>query len=388
MLMPTANREFFIPGRIIYREGALAALQPRLGSLGKKALIVTGKTVRTLECFGSLTAMLEASNTGYEVFDGITGEPDDEMIANGARAYRDAGCDFLIGIGGGSPIDSMKAIAVSVSGDLGICDYYDKIIDLDLPKMVAIPTTAGTGSEATQFTVITDSSRSIKMLLKGASLMQDFAIVDGTLGVSAPKSVTASTGLDALTHAVEAYTSRLAQPLTDSLCISSVKRLFEYLPRAYKDGGDLLAREQNAIAALEAGIAINNSSVTIVHGMSRPIGALFHVPHGLSNAMLLYRCMDFVKDSARKRLAELSRAVGLSDIRTAEDTAADRFVFALGELCSALDVPTVGGYNIPRQEYMSSLDKMADDAIASGSPSNTQKLLTKEDIINIYRSVY
>ena len=124
--MPTANREFFIPGRIIYREGALAALQPRLGSLGKKALIVTGKTVRTLECFGSLTAMLEASNTGYEVFDGITGEPDDEMIANGARAYRDAGCDFLIGIGGGSPIDSMKAIAVSVSGDLGICDYYGK----------------------------------------------------------------------------------------------------------------------------------------------------------------------------------------------------------------------------------------------------------------------
>ena len=184
----------------------------------------------------------------------------------------------------------MKAIAVNVSGEKEICDYYGEVIDNKLPKMIAIPTTTGTGSEATQFTVITDTKKNIKMLLKGVVLVPDVAVVDGSFGISAPKSVTASTGLDALTHAIEAYTSRRDQPLTDSVCISAVKRLFKYLPVAYANGNDLTARNETAIAALEAGIAINNSSVTVVHGMSRPIGALYHVPHGLLNAMLLSVC--------------------------------------------------------------------------------------------------
>ena len=141
------------------------------------------------------------------------------------------------------------------------------------------------------------------MLLKGAVLVPDVAVVDGSFGISAPKSVTASTGLGALTHAIEAYTSRRDQPLTDSVCISAVKRLFKYLPVAYANGNDLTARNETAIAALEAGIAINNSSVTVVHGMSRPIGALYHVPHGLLNAMLLYKCMFFALDGATTRFA-------------------------------------------------------------------------------------
>lgn len=382
------SREFFIPKKILSGDGALGSLSELITDCGKKALIVTGKNVRKLPCFTALCDMLTKSSVDFAVFDGITGEPDDIMIESGAELYRKEGCDFLIAIGGGSPIDSMKAIAVNVSGEKNICDYYGEVINLKLPKMIAIPTTAGTGSEATQFTVITDTNRDIKMLLKGAALVPDIAVVDGSLGISAPKTVTANTGLDALTHAVEAYTSRRAQPLTDSVCISAVKRLFKYLPKAYENGNDLTARNETAIAALEAGIAINNSSVTVVHGMSRPIGALYHVPHGLSNAMLLYKCMSFAKDGAVSRFAELARATGKALPDTDDSTAADLFINALGELCKILQVPSLKEYGIERQDFFNNIDKMATDALASGSPANTVKEVTKADIVNIYKSLF
>lgn len=382
------SREFFIPKKIISGDGALDALGAVIKNYGKKALIVTGKNVRRLECFSSLCKMLESNRTAYAVFDGITGEPDDVMIASGAKAYADEKCDFLIAMGGGSPIDSMKAIAVNVSGEKEICDYYGETVDIKLPKMIAIPTTAGTGSEATQFTVITDTKRNIKMLLKGACLVPDAAVINGEFGVSAPRSVTASTGLDALTHAVEAYTSRRAQPLTDAVCISAVKRLFEYLPKAFENGNDLTARNETAVAALEAGIAINNSSVTVVHGMSRPIGALYHIPHGLSNAMLLHKCMSFALDGAVSRFADLARAINVADGAADDKTAAKAFLDALGDICRKLEVPTLAEYGIDKEDFLKNIDKMADDALASGSPSNTAKEVTKADVINIYRALF
>src|SRR5574344_228227 len=172
-----------------------------------------------------------------------------------------------------------------------LSDFSGRSIENPIPPLVAIPTTAGTGSEATKFTVITDTKKDIKMLLKGDPLIPKLAIVNYEFGISAPKKVTAATGLDALTHAVEAFTSRKANPITDDIAISAIKRIVKYLPIAYQDGDNKIAREQMAIASLEAGVCINNSSVTLVHGMSRPIGALFHVPHGMSNAMLLCTCL-------------------------------------------------------------------------------------------------
>lgn len=382
------SREFFIPPKILTGSGALDALSPVISEYGSKALIVTGKTVATLESFKKLTCILTENGVSYEVFSGITGEPDDTMIEQGADIYKNSGCDFLIGIGGGSPLDSMKAIAVCCVSGKSICDYYGEVINEKLPPMIAIPTTAGTGSEATQFTVITDSKNDVKMLLKGKCLIPDIAVVDGSLGVTSPKSITASTGLDALTHAVESYTSRRAQPLTDGICISAVKRIFKYLVRAYSDGTDIQAREEMSIAALEAGIAINNASVTIVHGMSRPIGALFHVPHGTSNAMLLSKCMAFAKDGAKERFADLGRAIGAADLKDSDEYAASAFIKALEEICKSCEIPTPEQYGIDKQSFMAHIEKMADDALASGSPANTKKNVTKEDILKIYRSLY
>ena len=197
----------------------------------------------------------------------------------------------------------------------------------------------------------------------------------------------ASTGLDALTHAVEAYTSKQAQPLTDALALSAVKRIFKYLPIAYADGENETARYEMSIAALEAGICINNSSVTIVHGMSRPIGALFHVPHGLSNAMLLCKCMDFAKDGAAERFAQLSRAVGTADAADSDETAADKFIDGLFDICRKCEVPTIADYGIDIDKFIAAIPQMTADALASGSPANTRKSVGADDISAIYKAL-
>lgn len=381
-------REFFLPGRILSGEGALEEMPQHLGGFGKKALLVTGKTVCKLDGFQRLTRLLSQAGIGYAVFNGITGEPDDRMIQAGVDAYRENHCDFLIAMGGGSPIDSMKAIAVWAATGNNICSYYGTAITAPLPKMAAIPTTAGTGSEATQFTVITETKTQVKMLLKGKPLVPDLAVIDPSLGISTPQTVTAYTGLDALTHAVESYTSKLAQPLTDSVSLSAVKRIFRSLARAYEDGTDREARADLAIAALEAGIAINNASVTLVHGMSRPIGALFHVPHGLSNAMLLPECIRFACDAAYDRFADLARSVGVASPETEDQTAAFRFVDALRDLCCRCDIPTPAEYGIDKAAFYGAMDKMAEDALLSGSPANTRKEVTKTDILRIYKTLW
>lgn len=382
------SRAFIVPRQILTGSGALEAAAPLLGSMGTHALIVTGQIVVTLPCFQSLTGLLEAQSVQYTVFTGITDEPTDRMIEAGTAAYRDHGCDFLIGIGGGSPLDAMKAIAVLAACGGSITDYMGKEISGKLPPMAAIPTTAGTGSEATQFTVITDSEQGIKMLLKGQVLVPQLAVVDPALSVSAPKRITAATGLDALTHAIESYTSRKRQPLTDTVALAAVKRIFRYLPTAYSNGSDLTARSEMVIAALEAGMAINNASVTLVHGMSRPIGALFHVPHGISNAMLLEKCLDFALEGDYPGFAALARAIGAADTATPDPQAAEALIGAVRELCKTCQVPTLEEYGIDRTAFFSAMDKMAEDAIASGSPANTMKPVTKADVIRIYRSLW
>lgn len=309
------------------------------------------------------------------------------MVEAGKEAWDGGKCDFLVAVGGGSPIDTMKAIGVVAVKGGSINDWYGKEITGDLPPMAAIPTTSGTGSEATQFTIITNTETDIKMLLKGKPLMPDIAVDDPRFTMTAPPAITAATGLDALCHAAEAYTSRKAQPMTDTLAISAVKRIFQYLPICYSKGEDAQARMQMSLAALEAGIAFNNASVTVIHGMSRPIGALFHVPHGVSNAMLLPACFAYVYREAADRFADLGRAIGAADSKDADMDAAEKFIHACEELCKFCHIPTPEEYGIGRIDFLERIPKMTQDALASGSPANTRKKLLAEDIETIYRSV-
>lgn len=379
---------FVIPNHTVVGTNVLGEAAPLLKKMGNKAFIVTGRHVAVSDMMKQLTALLDENGIDCVIFDGITGEPTDTMIENGVEMLKSSGCDFIIGIGGGSPLDSAKAIAAMAVNEGSIADYNGKEITGEILPLAAIPTTAGTGSEATKFTVITDSEKGIKMLLKGDVLVPKLAIVDSSFTVGAPKSVTSATGLDALTHAVEAYTSRKAFSMTDTLAVSAVKRIMKYLPIAYKEPDNSLAREQMSIAALEAGICINNSSVTIVHGMSRPIGALFHVPHGMSNAMLLKECLSFAVSGAYEKFANLGRETGVASDSDSDETAAEKFIDSLQNICDVCEIPTLEQYGIDRDEYYSKILKMATDAVASGSPANTVKEVTVDDCIEIYKKLY
>lgn len=379
---------FVIPNHTVVGTNVLSEAAPLLKKMGNKAFIVTGRHVAVSDMMKQLTALLDENGIDCVIFDGITGEPTDTMIEKGVEMLKSSGCDFIIGIGGGSPLDSAKAIAAMAVNEGSIADYNGKEITGEILPLAAIPTTAGTGSEATKFTVITDSEKGIKMLLKGEVLVPKLAIVDSSFTVGAPKSVTSATGLDALTHAVEACTSRKAFSMTDTLAVSAVKRIMKYLPIAYREPDNSLAREQMSIAALEAGICINNSSVTIVHGMSRPIGALFHVPHGMSNAMLLKECLSFAVSGAYEKFANLGRETGVASDSDSDETAAEKFIDSLQNICDVCEIPTLEQYGIDRDEYYSKISKMATDAVASGSPANTVKEVTVDDCIEIYKKLY
>lgn len=379
---------FVIPNHTVVGTNVLGEATPLLKKMGNKAFIVTGRHVAVSYMMKQLTALLDENGIDCVIFDGITGEPTDTMIEKGVEMLKSSGCDFIIGIGGGSPLDSAKAIAAMAVNEGSIADYNGKEITGEILPLAAIPTTAGTGSEATKFTVITDSEKEIKMLLKGDVLVPKLAIVDSSFTVGAPKSVTSATGLDALTHAIEAYTSRKAFSMTDTLAVSAVKRIMKYLPIAYREPDNSLAREQMSIAALEAGICINNSSVTIVHGMSRPIGALFHVPHGMSNAMLLKECLSFAVSGAYEKFANLGRETGVASDSDSDETAAEKFIDSLQTICDVCEIPTLEQYGIDRDEYYSKISKMATDAVASGSPANTVKEVTVDDCIEIYKKLY
>jgi len=380
--------QFIMPKRIISGENALNESKAYLKSFGKRVLIVTDKVMTDLGNVKVLTGVLDSENIEHVLYNEINSEPTDTMIEKGIKLYKENQCDFLIGLGGGSPIDSTKAIGAMITNEGKISDYMGREIEKELPPFAVIPTTAGTGSEATQFTIITDTKNDVKMLLKGANLLPNLAIVDPRFTMTAPAKITAATGLDALTHAIEAYTSRKAQPLSDSFAVSAVKRIFKYLPIAFDTPKDLKAREEMSIAALEAGIAFNNSSVTIVHGMSRPIGALFHVPHGLSNAMLLEACFTYVVDGAYDRFAQLAKEINIANDNMSNEEAAKAFIDEVVKLMVKLEIPTLEEFGVDKTKFFYNIEKMATDAMESGSPSNTRKIIEVDDVIKIYNNLW
>ena len=364
--------QFMIPEKVYIGKDAFDEALPEIKKLGTKALIVTGKHVAASQAMSDVLSGLAKAGISNAVFDGITGEPTDVMISQATEAFIDGKCNLIIGVGGGSPMDSAKAVSAKTG----------------FVPIVAVPTTAGTGSEATRFTVITDSEKDIKELIADDRILPKVAVVDPEYSISSPQKITAQTGLDALTHAVEAYTSKKAGVLTDAYASEAVRKIMKYLPVAYEDGNDIEARTQMSEAAFMAGVCISNSSVTIVHGMSRPIGALFHVPHGLSNAMLLHDCLSFAVDGCPERFATLARAIGVA-IDTMEDKkAAIFFLEEIKKLCKRCGVPTLAKAGIKKEEFEEKIEKMASDALASGSPGNTIREVTKEDVITIYRGLW
>jgi len=214
--------------------------------------------------------------------------------------------------------------------------------------------------------------------------MVDLTILDSDFTITVPPEVTAATGVDALTHALEAYTSLKAFPMSDLYALAAVEKIFVNLYEVYVNGDNAAARREMSIAAFEAGVAFSNASVTIVHGMSRPIGALFHIPHGMSNAMLLKVCLNYLKPGAVFKLYQLSKAIGVYRVGMTREEGADAFVTATIALLRALKIKTPIDYGVTKEDFFRQIPKMAEDAMASGSPLNTRRTPSKEDIQELY----
>jgi alcohol dehydrogenase class IV len=254
--------------------------------------------------------------------------------------------------------------------------------------VIAIPTTAGTGSEATRFTVITDVERGEKMLIAGMGALPLAAIVDYELTFTVPPRITADTGVDSLTHALEAYVSRRANPYSDTQALAAMRLIGANIRTAYAEPANAPAREAMMLGAMQAGIAFTNASVALVHGMSRPIGAHFHVPHGLSNAMLLPAITRFGLESALPRYAEAARTIGFAATSDNDAVAAEKLADGLATLNTELGVPTPGGYGIDKAVWDAKLPLMAQQALASGSPANNPRVPTADEIVALYQVVW
>lgn len=370
--------------------GSVRELPDLLGKLGlSRPLVVSDPFLVSSGMIGNVLDPLAASGIAAAVFSDTVPEPIDTVIDTGLAVLRAGTFDCLVAFGGGSPIDTAKAMSVLASGGAHIREWKVPVAaDRGALPVIAIPTTAGTGSEASRATVITDTTSNEKMLIMGLGALPVAAILDYELTFSVPPRVTADTGLDSLTHALEAYVSRRANAFSDALALSAMALIGRHLRQAYSEPRNASAREGMMLGANQAGMAFTNSSVALVHGMSRPVGAHFHVPHGLSNAMLLPAVTGFSLQAALPRYAEAARRIGFAGSDEADAVAAERLAAGLASLNQMLAVPSPQQYGIPREAWDARIELMADQAIASGSPANNPRVPEKAEIVALYQAVW
>ncbi|MEK4129808.1 iron-containing alcohol dehydrogenase [Solibacillus sp. FSL W8-0474] len=374
-----------------YGVGALEEVGHLAQGFGSTVLVVSDPVMKSLGVVDNCLQHLHAQGLQTHVYVGVVSEPVDTYVDEGLKLLQDTQCDVIVSIGGGSCIDTAKAIAVVATNGGYVGDYMkmQKIAAIRPIPHIAIPTTAGTGSEATDATVITDIKNDIKMMIKQPAFMPNAAIVDPLLCLTSPKSITAATGIDALSHAIEGYLSRLAHPYSDLLALSAMELIINNLLPSYEDGTNLTAREAMALGSMQAGAAFSNASVALVHGMSRPIGALFHVPHGISNAMLLPAVLEYSKDACIPRLAKIGAFfVGQTDAIYTDEQLADLAIDSVKNLCKQMNIGNLRQYGIDEDAFFQAIDKMATDAIASGSPANNPKVPSLDDLKVLYKIVY
>ncbi|MFC7395204.1 iron-containing alcohol dehydrogenase [Scopulibacillus cellulosilyticus] len=379
-----------MPKAIFYGAGSIQNLGDEAKDLGDRVLIISDQFMEKLGYVQKCEDQLKASGLSYVKYLDIDSEPTDLFVYEALDLLKQESCNVIVAVGGGSCIDTAKAVSVLATNSGKIQDYMNNktVAGKRGIPLIAIPTTAGTGSEATDVTVITNTTNDTKMMIKQPAFLPEKAIVDPELTLSSPKSVTAATGVDALTHAIEAYISKRAQPFTDQIALTAIKIIMENIEEAYQNGKNVKARSNMSYGAMLAGAAFSNSSVCLVHGMSRPIGALFHVPHGISNAMLLPVVLDYTRDACARRLNEIGQFL-YDDLKgLTKEGVADKFVGDVKALCHKLDIPSLKGWGIDSEKFYHSLEKMADDAIESGSPANNPKVPSKQEIISLYKDAY
>lgn len=381
-----------MPSELYYGPDSLTKVGELTAKYGDKVLLVSDRMIEKMGYVEKVTnTLIEAGIKVYPYLE-ANSEPTDIFVEDALAIAKRNKVDAVVTIGGGSCLDTAKAVAVVATNGGYIGDYMGgKTIASKEPlPLIAIPTTAGTGSEVTNVTVITNTKENIKMMIKQYAFLPKAAIVDPNLTMTAPNHVTAATGMDALCHAIESYISSISHPMSRTFSIEAINLILNNIQTAFDDGENVEARTNMSLAAMEAGIAFSNASVTLIHGMSRPIGAVFHIPHGVSNSMLLPAVLEFSKNHATKELAEIAKLfLNESEVEgKTDEELADETIKKVKQLSNHLKIPNLKTWGVDKEKFEAVLDKMATDAINSGSPGYNPRVPTHEEVVELYRTCY
>ncbi|TXS89264.1 iron-containing alcohol dehydrogenase [Parahaliea maris] len=369
--------------------GASSELVAVLGELGyARPLLITDPFMVQQGFAERMTSPLAAAGIPWGLFGECVPDPTTDSVAAALAEWQAGDYDCLVALGGGSSLDTAKAVAVLARHGGQMRDYKVPAAVHSAVPMIAIPTTAGTGSEVTRAAVITDTDTEEKMLCMGLGMVPEAALVDFELTLSMPRRLTADTGLDSLCHALEAYVSRKANPFTDGVALSAMATIARTIRTACDEPDNRAAREAMMLAATQGGMAFANASVTLIHGMSRPVGAHFHVPHGLSNAMLLPEVTAWSVSGAPARYAHCARVMDMAAAGDSDELALEKLITGLRQLNADLEVPGPAAWGIDAGRWQSLLPLMAEQALASGSPANNPRQPGAEDIVALYEKVW
>ncbi|TKV70617.1 iron-containing alcohol dehydrogenase [Rhizobium sp. AU243] len=381
VLMP---REMLIGGGSRFRLPAI------LKSLGvNRPLLVCDPVMQKLGHADALLQAMAGEGIQAAIFADVVEDPTDISIAALVKCIADGGHDGLVALGGGSAMDTAKAGAiVTTSGEDLRALKVPRIVDFTVLPVIAIPTTAGTGSEVTRAAVVTDTVASEKMLILGTAALPVAAIIDYELTLTCPYRVTVDTGIDALTHALEALVNRNGNAHSEALALSALKLIGANLEKVANSPEDRDAREAMTLGATHAGLAVSNTSTALIHGLSRPVGAFFHVPHGMSNAMVLPLVTQFSLNSALPHYAAAARALGCAASTDSDQIAGTKLVEAFIDLNRRLKVPTPEAFGIDRSCYLDLVPEMVRQGLASSTPANNPRVPTPAEMTRLYELVY
>lgn len=375
---------FFMPTRVEFGIGKIVDIGKEVADFGRKPLVVFDKTIQSLPFFEKIIKSLKKAGLDPIVFDQIVPNSRDNDVYDGVKSYKKEKCDFLIAVGGGSTIDSAKAIGAVLSNNLTINELENKGINNPLPYLVVVPTTSGSGSEVTPYSIITDVKNHNKMTLADRKLIPILSIMDPEITLSLPPGHTAGTGNDALTHAIESYTCTLSNSLIDGIALYAIELISKYFKKAVSNGSNLEARAGMMLGSLMAGVAFYNTGLGAVHSIGEVMGGIFDIPHGISMAIFLPYVLDYNKDVDLKKHAKIAQALGVDVHGLSDIEAATNGVKFIKELNREINIPSLSSLNVDPDSFGS----MADLCMKHVCTPFNAKPINREIYEEIYKKAY
>ena len=381
-----SSKVFYVPAVNLLGKGCINELGGYIQQFGyKKGLIITDKFLSSSKIIEKVKAILDKSGIEYVIFDDVKPKPTCENVNNGLEMLKKEKCDCIISVGGGSPQDTASGISILAANGGEMKDYegVNKSEKTGFP-VIAVNTTAGTSAELTINYVITDEERHVKMICIDKNSLAKMSVNDPELMLDKPASLTAATGMDALTHAIEALVTPGAYPVTDAMALSAVKIIFEYLPRAVKNGNDIEAREQMVYAIFLTGMAFSNAGLGFVHAMAHQLGGLYDLPHGVCNAMLLPTVEEANAKYVPEKFRPIAEYIGLDTKNKSDDECAEFVISSIRELSKTVEIPetlTELGVTDP------DLDLLAENSLKDACAFANPYLPDKEETIELFKKI-